>query len=177
MSMQILTMASNSKCFHVKIFVDYLQRFSLLIRDSLEIQTDSRSIYSHLRTIFAWLHQVFPTLQRFQEYQTETELGSDVLISADLLSRSKSYYVELRHSNLLTARSSFNNLMMILSNHPGSTMAQDRRGDNNWTVRQKKPFRSRALIDRKKSVFSLLHNSWTILGQFLDNGGKLKLRR
>ena len=37
--MQRLTMSSNSKCFHVNIFVHYLQRFSLLIKDLLEILT------------------------------------------------------------------------------------------------------------------------------------------
>ena len=61
---------------------------------------------------------------------------------------------------------------MISSNH--------HRGEEetiNRTIPHKKPFRSTALIDRKKSVGSFLHNSWTILGTILGTMGEIKVEK
>ena len=80
MSMQRLTMASNSKCFHVKIFVHYLQRFSLLISDSLELLTVDQYTPVSGQSLQGFIKVVFLILQRFQNYRAAISWPANPII-------------------------------------------------------------------------------------------------
>ena len=150
MSMQRLTMASNSKCFHVKIFVHYLQRFSLLISDSLELLAVDQYTPVSGQSLQGFIKLVFLILQRFQNDWAAISWPANPIIM----------FSWHRH------QSADCKVIITIPSHSHSE----------WhpadypTIRHKKPFRSTALIDRKKSF--LVHPAFcTILGQFLDNGG------
>ena len=132
MSMQRLTMASNSKCFHVNFFPVFAEIF--ITDKRLGRNTDSRSIASYYRTIFAWLRLVFLILQRFQEYLTDRAGW----VQTDWYQLT--CYPEPNNPIILSRDTSIcwlqlNNLIMISSNH--------HRGEEetiNRPIPHKKPF-------------------------------------